>query len=29
MPRVHIQTEFIVAAAEILDERMPGADHSC
>jgi hypothetical protein len=28
MPRVDIQTEFIVAKAEILDERMPEADHS-
>jgi hypothetical protein len=28
MPRVDIQAEFIVAKAEILDERMPEAGHS-
>jgi hypothetical protein len=28
MPWVDIQTEFVVAAAEILGECVPGTDHS-
>ena len=28
MPRVDIDTEFVVAAAEVLDEGVSGADHS-
>jgi hypothetical protein len=27
MPRIDIDTEFVVAAAQVLDERVPGADH--
>ena len=27
MSRVEIRAEFVVAAAQILDERVPGADH--
>jgi hypothetical protein len=29
MPWFDIDTEFVVAAAEVLDEGVPGADHSC
>jgi DNA-binding response OmpR family regulator len=29
MPWVAIQTEFVVIAAEVLDECVPGTDHSC
>ena len=29
MAQVDIDTEFIVAAAEVLDERVPGTDHPC
>ena len=28
MPRSGIHTEFVVAAAEVLDERVPGTDDS-
>jgi hypothetical protein len=28
MARIGIQAEFVVAAAQVLDERMPGANHS-
>ena len=28
MPRVDIDSEFVVAAAQVLDERMPCADYS-
>jgi hypothetical protein len=29
MPSVDIPAEFVVAAAEVLDEGVPGTDHSC
>jgi hypothetical protein len=29
MPWVAVHTEFVVPAAEILDECVPGTDHSC
>jgi hypothetical protein len=29
MPSVDIHAEFVVAATEILDERVPGADYPC
>ena len=29
VPRVDVKAEFIVAAVEILDERMFDTDHSC
>lgn len=29
MPRVDIDTEFVVAASEALDERVSGADYPC
>ncbi len=29
MPWAGIDTEFVMAAAEVLDERMPGTDHPC
>jgi hypothetical protein len=29
MPWVAVHTEFVMTAAEILDECVPGTDHSC
>ena len=29
MPWIYIQAEYVVAAAEILDERVASSDHSC
>ena len=29
MPWIDIKAEFVAAAAKILDEGMPGADHLC
>jgi hypothetical protein len=29
MPAVDIQAQFIVAATEVMDERVPGTDHPC